>query len=285
MPLNAQRLLERVFPDREFTYDERDTALYALCSGMAQNPMDARDLSFVNGPAPKVLPTQSTAIAFDYRFIEGSGIDEFLILHAGQSVTVHAPLPPSAAVVCSFRIRDIFDKGAGRGAVIVAEARLREKTSGAPLCTNVWTSYARGEGGFGGERGPRTPVIAIPERAPDRQISTTTTAAHPLFYQLLGDTNSVHIDPDAARRGGFDRPIMHGLCTYGIACRAIVVGICDHDPSRIRQLDAQFTAPVFPGETIVTSLWRDGDRVTLRSAARERGITVLEATAALGAAA
>jgi acyl dehydratase len=279
MPLNAQRLLERVFPDREFTYDVRDTALYALCTGMAQDPVDVNDLGFVNGPAPKVLPTQSTAIAFDYRFIEGSGIDEFLILHAGQSVTVHAPLPPSATVVCSFRILDIFDKGAGRGAVIVAEARLREQTSGTLLCTNVWTSYARGEGGFGGERGPRTPVIAIPERAPDQQIETKTMVAHPLFYQLLGDTNAVHIDPEAARKGGFDRPIMHGLCTYGIACRAVVVGICGHDPDRIQHFDGQFTAPVFPGETIVTSLWRDGDRVTLRSAVRERGVTVLVATA------
>ncbi len=133
MPLDAQRLLHRVFPDREFSYDQRDTALYALCAGMAQDPMTIRDLEFVNGPAPKVLPTQSTAIAFDYRFIDGSGIDESLILHAGQSVTVHAPLPPSATVVCSFRIRDIFDKGPGRGAVIVAEARLRDKTSGTRL--------------------------------------------------------------------------------------------------------------------------------------------------------
>ncbi len=281
MPLDARRLLGRVFPEREFTYDARDTALYALCTGMAQDPMDVRDLAFVNGPAPKVLATQPTAIAFDYRFIKGSGIDEFLILHAGQSVTVHAPLPPSATVISSFRICDIFDKGAGRGAVIVAEARLREKASGTLLCTNVWTSYARGEGGFGGERGPRTPVIAIPEHAPDRQITTRTMTAHPLFYQLLGDTNAVHIDPDAARRGGFDRPIMHGLCTYGIACRAIVVGMCGHDPDRIRHFDGQFTAPTFPGETIVTSLWRDGDRVTLRSVAQERGVTVLEAAATL----
>lgn len=281
MPLNAQRLLRRVFPDREFTYSVRDTALYALCAGMAQNPMDVLDLGFVNGPVPKVLPTQSTAIAFDYRFIDGSGIDEFLILHAGQSVTAHAPLPPSATVVCSFRIRDIFDKGVGRGAVIVAEAQLREKASGTRLCTNVWTSYARGEGGFGGERGPPTPAIAIPERAPDHQISTETMAAHPLFYQLLGDTNAVHIDPDAARRGGFDRPIMHGLCTYGIACRAVVVGLCGHDANRIRQFDGQFTAPAFPGETIVTSLWQDGDVVMLRSATRERGATVLVATAEL----
>jgi acyl dehydratase len=282
MPLNAQRLLERHFPDREFAYDERSTALYALCAGMAQDPMDRRDLAFVNGLAPKVLPTQSTAIAFDYRFIEGSGIDEFLILHAGQSVTVHAPLPPSATVISSFRIRDIFDKGAGRGAVIVAEVRLREKASGTLLCTNIWTSYARDEGGFGGERGPRTPVIAIPERAPDRQITTRTMTAHPLFYQLLGDTNAVHIDPDAARRGGFDRPIMHGLCTYGIACRAVVVGLCGHDADRIRHFDGQFTAPVFPGETIITSLWRDGDLATLRSTAQERGVTALLATAKLG---
>lgn len=274
MVLDPSRFVGKIFPEKRFRYTERDTQLYALSVGMAQDPLDRNELVFACGPNTPVLPTQATVIAWDYDFILGSGIDEAKILHGAQSVTIHSPLPAAADVISRFAVTDLFDKGPGNGAVIVARTEIFEEATGRPLCTNVWTSYARGEGGFGGERGPSSPVLPAPSRAPDHSVDSRTWLNQPLFYRLLGDVNPLHSDPDFAALGGFDRPIMHGLCTYGIACRAVVATTCAYDPRRMLDFRCQFAAPAIPGDTIRTDIWTDGDAVTFRCRAVERAVDV-----------
>lgn len=281
MSLNVTRLRELKLPDRQFTYDHSQTILYALAVGMGQDPHNRSELNFVLEPNLKVLPSQSTAIAWDYRFIEGTGIDEVMILHGAQSIRMSSPLPAAGTVVSSFRIKNVFDKGATKGAVIVAEVKLREMPTGRLICTNQWTSYARGQGGFGGERGPSKPQQKFPARAPDHCVSTRTTTTQSLLYRLLGDTNPLHADPDVAAAAGFERPIMHGLCTYGIVCRSVVVAACDHDPDRLSELDIQFSAPAYPGDTIVTDIWTDQAGVLVRAFSGERNVELATGRASL----
>lgn len=275
MALIIANLLGRTFPDQEFFYSTDKSCLYALSVGMAQDPMDLRELDFVSGPEPKVLPSQATVIAWDYDFIIDSGVDQVLILHGGQSVTVHNPLPSSAEIVSSFRIRDVYDKGPGKGAVIIAETKIREKHSGKPLTTNVWTSYARGEGGFGGERGPSLTPASMPERSPDIVVDRVGFLNQPLFYRLLGDENPLHYDPRVAQAAGFEYPIMHGNCTFGMACAAVVEAVCDYDPARLKDFSCSFSAPGKPGDTLRAEIWIEGDIARFRAYSVERGVELV----------
>lgn len=275
MALIVENLLEKEFPEKEFHYSSEKSCLYALSVGMASDPMDIRELAFVTGSDPKVLPSQATVIAWDYDFIVNSGVDQVLILHGAQSVTIHAPLPASADIVSSFRVTDVFDKGPGKGAVIVAETNVREKHSGKPLSTSIWTSYARGEGGFGGPRGPSLVSDPMPDREPDLVIDRRGFANQPLFYRLLGDENPLHYDPLVASAAGFAYPIMHGNCTFGMACAAIVAGVCDYEPRRLKEIGCSFSAPGKPGETLRTEIWLDGSAVMFRAYSAERGVELI----------
>jgi len=276
MPLDPSKFLGRRFEDKVFEYSEQKTSLYALCAGMAQDPLDRRELDFVADASPlKVLPSQATVIAWDYGFILESGIDETMILHGAQAVTVHNPLPPAGRIRSSFRIRELYDKGPGAPAVIVAETSIFDCDSGLPLTTNLWTSVARGEGGFGGKRGPSATPIERPERTPDRVIEARTWPTQPLFYRLLGDVNPLHSEPGFAAAGGFDRPILHGNSMFAVACRAVVVGACGYRPDLIRHIECRFSAPGIPGDTIATELWIEGSEVRFRCLAVERGVELI----------
>ncbi len=275
MPLDPGKLIGRDFAEKRFSYTQRDSSLYALAVGMAKDPCNLRELDFVCAGELKVLPSQATVIAWDYDFVLESGIDQVMILHAAQSVTIHNPLPAAAGIISQFCIKALYDKGPGKGAVIIAETRIRDEATGKPLCTNLWTSYARGEGGFGGERGPGAEKRLAPGRAPDCIVDAPTVANQPLLYRLLGDVNPLHWDPEIARAAGFPRPIMHGNCTFGIACRAIVAGICDYEPERLASIGCDFTAPAMPGDTIRTEIWRDGDSISFRAVALERHVEVI----------
>jgi acyl dehydratase len=280
MPLDAQRLLSREFPGRLFTYDNRQSILYALAAGMGQDPLDRRELDFVIEPR-LVLPSQVTAIAWDYRFIDNSGINETLILHGAQSIRMHSALPAAGSVISHFRVTDIHDKGPGKGAVIVAEILLSEEGTGRAISTSRWTSYARGEGGFGGERGPAEVKWIRPGRAPEHVVATPTSTVQSLMYRLLGDTNPLHCDPRVAAEAGYERPIMHGLCTYGIVCRSLVVTVCGHDPDALGEMNLTFRAPAYPGDTVVTQVWRNPRGIALRAFARERDVELATGTALL----
>jgi acyl dehydratase len=221
------------------------------------------------------VPTFATVIGWNQPTLSGSGLNYLMVVHAEQRLTLHKPLPPEADVICDGRISGAFDKGVGKGALVLVEKKIREKKSGDLLCTLVATVYARGDGGFGGPRDGAPAPHMLPERAPDLTVECDTRVDQALLYALSGDRNPLHRDPNVAKMAGYDRPILHGLCTYGTACRAIVSSVCDYDAKQIASFDARFSAPVFPGETIATEIWKDGSLISFRCKVKERDVVVL----------
>ena len=283
MPIDYDTLRKFRIPDVENTWTERDTMLYALAVGMAADPLDPRELAFAierdgrpGAGALQTLPTMATVLVWNDAWMYDTGIDMTKQLHGEQRIRLERPLPAAATVVGRTRITDIFDKGPGKGALMLFETELRDKATGALLATSVSTSYAQGEGGFGGPSGSGPAPHPIPHRAPDAAFDQKTLETQALFYRLCGDRNMLHADPEYARRGGFARPILHGLCTLGHACAAVVRTACRYDASRIREVAVRFTRPVFPGETIRTEVWTDGPVVSFRSRVVERNELVLD---------
>ncbi len=174
------------------------------------------------------------------------------------------------------RVRDVIDKGPERGALVFTERDVRDKASGELLCRLSSTSFLRGDGGFGGPAGPVPAPHPIPDRPADERCELATLPQAALIYRLSGDRNPLHADPAVAEKGGFPRPILHGLCTFGVAGHALLRAVCDYKPERLRSLQGRFTAPVFPGETIVTEIWRDGANISFRASVKERGMVVLD---------
>jgi acyl dehydratase len=203
--------------------------------------------------------------------VEGMSFNPMMLLHGEQAITLHKPLPTGAKVSTNSRIANVYDKG--KGAAVVIEAETRDD-SGDLLCTNRFLAFIRGEGGFGGESGP-APANIAPERAPDVIAESPTLPQQALIYRLSGDKNPLHVDPAFAAMGGFDTPILHGLCSYGIVCKAVVDHALDGDVTTVAGYEARFAGVLFPGETIVTSMWREGDKVLINAVCKERGTPVI----------
>ena len=275
MTIDYDRLMALRISATEHTYTPRDTILYAMAIGMAADPLDKSELPFVLEPVDRVVPTMATVIAWNDAWLYETGADMVRLVHGEQRITLHRPLPPAATVVASTRITDAFDKGPGRGAIVLSETVIRDRDTGTPLCTTHSTSFARADGGFGGPAGSGPAPHPIPERKPDAVCDLVTNPDQALLYRLCGDRNLLHLDPDFAAAAGFARPILQGLCTYAFACRAVMRAFCDNDPSRIRGFDTRFTSPVFPGETLRTEMWRDGDVVAYRTRVPERDVVAL----------
>ncbi len=265
-------------PDSQQAYTEKDAILYALSLGMGSNPVDAAELLFVYEKNLRVLPTMGVVLAhpgFWPRDLN-SGLDWVKIVHGGQDLVVHRPLPPSADVIGRSRIADIVDKGPGKGALIYYERQIIDRVSGDLLCTSVQTMFCRGDGGIGGPSKSAPAPHPIPQRAPDLAFDQTTLPQAALLYRLNGDVNPLHADPEVARKAGFDRPILQGLATFGVAARAILAGICGGDPTLLTHLSVRFTAPVYPGETLRTEIWRDGAVVSFIVRVPERKIVAID---------
>ena len=269
------------------SYDEKDVMLYHLGVGFGRDPLDADELPFVyENPALKVAPTFASVIArgeappAQQRMPQKSSVNFMLVVDGERRITMHKPLPAKCHVLADERYLDILDKGEGKGAVLIQERVVREAASGDRLFTIVSSIFARGDGGFGGplpnkysQGGPA--LHAIPERAPDLMTECGTRPDQALLYALSGDRNPLHRDPAIARAVGFDRPILHGLCSYGIACRAVLSTVAQYAPERIRQFDVRFSKPVFPGETLAVEIWADGGTVSFRASVKERPGTVV----------
>lgn len=205
--------------------------------------------------------------------VEGLDIDLARILHGDQTLTIHGPIPNSGSVAQTGRVVDVHDKG--RGALIVLEVVSTLEDTGDLLFTNRSGIYVRGEGGFGGDPGPAG-RHTVPDREPDHVVESTTLPQQALLYRMAsGDENPLHADPDFAASAGFDRPILHGLCTYGIVCKAVVESALGGEPGRVESYTARFSGHVFPGETLVTRVWSDSPRHLITVETRERGTTVL----------
>ena len=262
MPIDLATALGAELDPVEFSWTSSDVQLYQLALGAGADPMSSAQLHYLRDGNPQVLPTFSSVAATFHATepprVSFPGIDIELgrVLHASESVTVHAALPPSGSGRAVTRITDIWDKT--KAAVI-----LNETTVTAPDGTPLWTTkrsiFARGEGGFGGDRGPSTSVT-VPERAPDLTIDIPVLPQQALLYRMCGDRNPLHSDPEFAAAAGFPRPILHGLCTYGMTCKALVDAVLGADTARVGSFGARFAGVVFPGETIRASVWHDGGR-------------------------
>jgi acyl dehydratase len=284
MALDYKAMLSLKTEGAETSFGEIDVLLYALGVGMGGDPMNRDELPFVYEKNLKVLPTFATVISPGRGGVQsgtapaqGSGINFLMVLHGEQRLTVHKPLPANADLYADRRTTHVIDKGAGKGALIVNETVLRSKADGEKLITLSGTIFARADGGFGGpsEGGP-IPHEIPSNRAPDKEVSIATRPDQALIYRLSGDRNPLHSDPDIAMAAGFPRPILHGLCSYGVVCRAVVQGYAGYDAALIRQFDVRFAAPVFPGETITTRMWKDGPVISFDAVVKERNITVIK---------
>ena len=272
MPIDYQAALAVKDTGRRSSYGDTQAMLYALSIGMGRDPYDPRELPFVfEGGELRVVPTMAAVMARN-NVIGPLGINLPLMLHGEQRMTLHRPLPPAASIVSDARVVEVLDKGAGKGALIYAETVIRLEGEQDPLVTIGQTLFARGDGGFGGPPGPTPEVHAIPDRAPDHRHISETRLDQALLYRLNGDRNPLHADPELAKKAGFKAPILHGLCSYAIACRAVLASVCDYDPARIASFDVRFTSPVYPGETITTEIWVDGEVVSFRCLVEERGV-------------
>jgi len=263
MPIDVDAALGAEFGSVEFSWTATNVQLYNLALGAGADPTDPRELSYVIDHTPQVLPTFG-CVAASFNDTEppkvswpGVEIDLAKILHASEQVILPAPLPPSGSARAISRIVEIWDKG--KAAVVQIETSV-SALDGSPLWTQRRSIFARGEGGFGGERGPSTSVVA-PDRAPDVEVQLPTLPQQALLYRLCGDRNPLHSDPQFAAAAGFPRPILHGLCTFGMTCKAIVDAMLDADADAVGSFGARFTGVVFPGETLKVSIWKDDARL------------------------
>jgi acyl dehydratase len=283
MPIDVAKVVGARLPESTMTWDADDVILYHLGVGAGVPPTDPGELTYIYEARLKVLPTFGVVPAFGSLTamfgIEGLSVNPMMVLHGEQTVTVHRPLPTTATTTTTGVIRDVLDKGKGAALVIDAETRLRPEGEqaagdGELLVTNTFLAFARGEGGFGGPSGS-PPGNPAPERAPDLTVESPTLVQQAALYRLSGDKNPLHVDPDFAALGGFDTPILHGLCSYGIVAKAVVDHALDGDVTAVAEYAARFRGVLFPGETIVTSMWREGDRIVIEATGKERGTPVI----------
>ncbi len=272
MPLDPVRLLSLKLPDTEQHYTEKDVMLYALGVGLGHDPVEQRELPFVYEKNLKVLPTFPVVLGFNPFLLRDHdiGVNFEMTVHGEEHLTLHRPLARSGNIVARHRILDVIDKGAGKGALLLMERAISDKTTGEAVATIRQTVFCRADGGFSDEARPSRPVHPIPERAPDLVCDLATRPEMALIYRLSADVNPLHADPDVAREAGFPRPILQGLGTFGVAGHAILRSVCDYDPARLRSIAGRFSALVFPGETIRTEIWRDSDAVSFRARVVER---------------
>lgn len=276
MPIDVEAALGSELPAGNFAWDEDSVILYQLGLGAGSPPTDPRELSYTYEGNLAVLPSFGT-IAASPSFAaipsaRGVDINWALLLHGEQDLEIERPIPPSGEVSSRPRIAHIYDKG--RAALIVVEVTSTDRRTGELLFTNRASLFIRGEGGWGGDPGPKAAHQA-PSRPPDHIVRSPTLPQQALLYRLSGDKNPLHADPAFAALGGFDRPILHGLCTYGIVCKAAVDAVLGGDPGRARRYKARFAGVVFPGETVVTRMWVEEDKVLLEASVEERDATVL----------
>jgi len=269
----------------ERSWSSTDALLYALAVGAGSLDATGFELEYttensVDTPQ-RVLPTFVTVVGGGGPPRASIGtFDPAMLVHGEQEIELHGPVPVAGSIRTTSTVVGIYDKGSG--ALVVTRSTSVDAESGDPRFSTTTSLFVRGEGGFGGERGPSTPRPPMPERAPDEVITYTTRADQALLYRLCGDRNPLHSDPAFAKRAGFDGPILHGLCTYGFTGRALLHTVCGSDPTRFGSMAGRFSRPTLPGDTLTVSLWDQGDAVRFRTDT-QRGETVIDAGVFVGA--
>jgi acyl dehydratase len=275
MPIDPTKALGAEFPGGTGSWTRDDVILYHLGVGAGANATDPGELAYTYEKNLKVLPSYGVIPVFGslagLGTVPGLSFNPALLLHGEQDLEIHAPIPPEATISSGGKVAAIYDKG--KAAVVVLET-VSKLESGEPLFTNRFSLFLRGEGGFGGDAGPKAGNVA-PDRKPDQVVESPTLPQQALLYRLCGDKNPLHADPEFAKLGGFDRPILHGLCSFGIVCKAVVDHALGGDTAKVARYQVRFAGVVFPGETVVTSIWNEGDRILIQAATKERSSPVL----------
>lgn len=270
MTIRYPDILKQRSAPQVWEWGERDAIIYALAVGLGSDPLDSRALPFVREPALKAVPSFPTVLAWIAEpTFEQLGVDPVTALHGEQKIELHRPIGFPLKVSVQGSVVDVFDKGSGRGAVVVTRHVIADLADGRPIATLTTTCFGRAEGGCGGSANPAPSPHKVPDRAPDSVLDVPTRADLALLYRLTGDRNPIHADPPAARAAGFDRPILHGLCSFGITCRAILETWADFDPDRILSHQARFSSPVLPGQTLTVEMWRDGSEISFQARVKE----------------
>ena len=278
MTIDPQALVNREFPVLEHTFTEHDTMLYALGLGLGSDPLDTGQLRYVYEDELAAFPTMPVVLGYPGFWARDAdtGIDWRRLLHAEQSVELHGPLPVSGTVLGRTRITDIVDKGAAKGSLMFQERTVTDASDGTCIATVRQVSMLRGDGGRGGTSDHAPAPHAVPDRSPDAACDLRTSPRAALLYRLSGDRNPLHADPKVAAEAGFERPILHGLNTFGVAAHAVLGTLLGYDSCRFRSMRARFTAPVYPGDTLRTELWLDDSVVSLRATVLERDVVALD---------
>ena len=277
MPINPDAVGAKSDPI-EHSWTSKDALLYALGVGCgAVDPFAELEFTTENstGVDQKVLPTMGVVLGGGGNAAAGAigPFNPAMLVHGEQAIELAGPIPVSGSVSSVGEVVGIYDKG--KGAVVVLESTSTDTSTGATLFTTRSSMFIRGEGGWGGDRGPSGPQNVAPDREPDHSVSYPTRTDQALIYRLSGDRNPLHSDPKFAALGGFDRPILHGLCTYGFTGRALLHSLCDGDPARFHSMEGRFSSPVMPGESLTVNIWVDGDSAVFRTTGDD-GRTVLD---------
>ncbi|MEQ8493659.1 MAG: MaoC/PaaZ C-terminal domain-containing protein [Gammaproteobacteria bacterium] len=272
------QLIGQVINEQETTVTLHDTILYALALGFGGDPMDEQQLRYVYEENLASLPGMAMIIAYPGFWMREPqyGFEWQKVLHAEESIEIHHPLPTTGKVRGRTVVEDVVDRGADKGCFVYLRKELHGGDDGSThLATVISNTLARGDGGFGGGGKPHAPMAPPPDRNPDMVCDLQTSPQVALLYRLCGDMNPLHADPKVARAAGFDRPILHGRCTMGVAMHALIRSCCDYDATRLKRMQLRFSAPFLPGETLRTEIWREHDAVHFRASSVERAVVVL----------
>ena len=276
MPLDYDALMNTRVADRPTNYADKDVMLYALGLGFGGNPMDEDELPYVfEDRGLKVMPTMASVLTSG-DLLADCGWDYSLVVLVEQKLDLYRPLPAKGRMLTDTRVVSVIDKGPDSGALICVESETRLAKDDTALFTVGSTVIARGDGGFGGPPDKGSETHKLPQREPDLGCDLDTRPDQALLFRLCRDRNPLHADPSLARQAGFEKPILHGLCSYGIACRAILKTICNYDHTLICGFDVRFAAPIYPGDTVTTEMWQDRNIVSFRCRVKDRDAIVID---------
>lgn len=275
MALTYENLMAYALPEVRQTYTRRDSAFYALSIGLGQDPMDEHQLAFVDfDKVSAAFPSMAVVLGYPGPWMRdpATGITYAQVLHGEQEIILHRPLPAAARILARNRVLNVIDKGPGRGALLYVERTITDEVTGEALATVVQTNVLRGDGGFGGPPRPARATHPIPDEPPIVSVDHATRPEQALYYRFHGDDNPLHADPETAKRAGFERPILHGLCTMGVVVHAVVAHLLGYRAERVRSVSLRFSSPVLPGETLRVDIWGNG---AFRATVLERGVVAV----------
>ena len=275
MTINYDEIMNLTSENVEISYSDKDSILYSLGIGLGNDPMNLNELKYVYENSQSVLPSMATNFQYHSPLLLKTNINFIMVVHGEQRLSITNTLPVSGDFIANAKVIGCYDKGPARGAIIEVETTVKNKKNNEEICKLVSTTFARGDGGFGGPDSPKKEIF-IPDGEPDCVSEVSTKPDQALIFRLSGDYNPLHSDPNFAKAAGFEKPILHGMCTYGIACRSLVNEICENDASKLKRFDCRFSSPVYPGETIITEMWKKDKMIYFNSKVKERDKLVLK---------